>query len=174
MEQDIASKIDNADIPAELKFSLNELAEKLEALLPVLSAQQRRRMRYMLSRLVTEVTDPAVEPHWWESCLDLMSKAANGHDARGQAVLKAVQDLQPLLRQQMGPYEQVTLREITGETVYRICMLSETLTEPKKSFVAENAISLAQAQFNKHAWFRAIYAGKAPVGFMMIVDNAGR
>jgi diamine N-acetyltransferase len=48
---------------------------------------------------------------------------------------------------------------------------STALTEPRKHFVATNAISLAQAHFNKHAWFHAIYAGKAPVGFMMIVDD---
>ncbi|MBI5029758.1 MAG: GNAT family N-acetyltransferase [Chloroflexi bacterium] len=76
-----------------------------------------------------------------------------------------------MLRERLGPYEHVTLREITADTVFRICLLSDTLTEPKKYFVAPNAISLAQAHFNKYAWFRAIYAGKAPVGFMMIIDD---
>jgi diamine N-acetyltransferase len=75
------------------------------------------------------------------------------------------------LRARLGPYDNVTLREINADTVYGICLLSDTLTEPKKYFVAPNAQSLAQAHFNKYAWFRAIYAGRAPVGFMMIVDD---
>jgi len=32
-------------------------------------------------------------------------------------------------------------------------------------------MSLTQARFDECAWFRAIYAGKAPVGFVMLVDN---
>ena len=47
-------------------------------------------------------------------------------------------------------------------------MLSETLTPPKSNFVAPNAMSLSQAHFSEHAWFRAIYAGRKPVGFVML------
>ena len=65
----------------------------------------------------------------------------------------------------------MSLQPITEETVRGICQLSDTLTEPRKGYVAPNAISLAQAHFNKYAWFRAIHAGKAPVGFMMILDD---
>jgi diamine N-acetyltransferase len=75
------------------------------------------------------------------------------------------------MRERMGPYDEVTLREITEQTVRGICLLSDTLTEPQKYYVAPNAISLAQAHFSPYAWFRAIYAGPAPVGFMMLYDN---
>jgi diamine N-acetyltransferase len=37
--------------------------------------------------------------------------------------------------------------------------------------VADNAKSIAQAHFSKHAWFRAIYAGETPVGFIMLYDD---
>jgi diamine N-acetyltransferase len=37
--------------------------------------------------------------------------------------------------------------------------------------VAPNANSLAQALFSKEAWYRAIYAGKELVGFLMLYDN---
>jgi diamine N-acetyltransferase len=71
-----------------------------------------------------------------------------------------------------GPEAEVSLREITGETVRDICRLSDTLTPPKKNMVAPNAVSIAQAHFEPHAWFRAIYAGEAPVGFVMLYDDA--
>ena len=70
-----------------------------------------------------------------------------------------------------GPDAPLSLREITGETVRDICRLSDTLTPPKKYMVARNAESIAQAHFEPHAWFRAIYAGEAPVGFAMLYDN---
>jgi diamine N-acetyltransferase len=67
--------------------------------------------------------------------------------------------------------DSISLREITGETVRDICRLSDTLTPPRKYMVAPNAVSIAQAHFEPHAWFRAIYAGEAPVGFAMLYDN---
>ena len=66
---------------------------------------------------------------------------------------------------------EIRLREITSETVGSICKLSSTLTSPKSNFVANNAFSIAQAYFDKRAWFRAIYADETPVGFIMIVDD---
>jgi diamine N-acetyltransferase len=66
---------------------------------------------------------------------------------------------------------QVSLREITEQTVYEICMLSETLSPAHKKMVAPNALSIAQAHFSKYAWFRAIYADETPVGFIMLYDN---
>jgi len=171
MEQELVTKIETAAIPAELKFALTDLAQKLDALSPLLLAQARRRARYFFGHLVTEATDPATDTLWWEFTLDFVTTHAREHGEIGQAVVDAAQKLHPLLREHLGSDERVTLREITADTVFGICLLSDTLTEPKKYFVAPNAISLAQAHFNKRAWFRAIYAGRAPVGFMMIVDN---
>ena len=70
-----------------------------------------------------------------------------------------------------GPEAQVSLREITEETVREICKLTDTLTPPKKYMVAPNAVSIAQAYFSEHAWFRAIYADDTPVGFVMLYDD---
>lgn len=66
---------------------------------------------------------------------------------------------------------KITLREITAETVRPICNLSDTLSDVQKKMVAPNAISIAQAHFNKYAWFRAVYADEEPVGFIMLYDN---
>jgi diamine N-acetyltransferase len=68
-------------------------------------------------------------------------------------------------------FDQVSLREITAETVVTICNLSDTLTAPQNKMVAPNARSIAQAHFSPYAWFRAIYADETPVGFIMLYDN---
>jgi diamine N-acetyltransferase len=70
-----------------------------------------------------------------------------------------------------GPEAEVSLWEITDETVREICNLSDTLTPPKKYMVAANAVSIAQAYFEPKAWFRAIYADDIPVGFVMLYDD---
>jgi len=79
-----------------------------------------------------------------------------------------------MLDQQSAQHDQeaiVSLREITEETVCQICSLSDTLSEDQHKMVAPNAISIAQAHFAARAWFRAIYAGEEPVGFIMLSDE---
>lgn len=68
-----------------------------------------------------------------------------------------------------GRNAKVTLREITGETVRTICRLK--VSDHQKGFVAENAVSIAEAYFQPKAWFRAIYADETPVGFVMLYDS---
>jgi diamine N-acetyltransferase len=63
----------------------------------------------------------------------------------------------------------ITLKEITSETVRVICDLS--VRDDQIKFVAPNAVSIAQAYFSRHAWFRAIYADDTPVGFLMLEDQ---
>ena len=70
---------------------------------------------------------------------------------------------------QVGQDSMVTLREITADTVREICNLS--VHETQQQFVAPNAVSIAQAHFSEHAWFRAIYADEIPVGFLMLEDQ---
>ena len=65
---------------------------------------------------------------------------------------------------------QVTLQEITSETVRAVIKLS--VTEYQNRFVAPNAVSLAQALFAPEAWYRAIYLGDEPVGFVMLEDKS--
>ena len=66
---------------------------------------------------------------------------------------------------------QVSLREITAETVVTICKLSDTLSPAHRRMVAPNGQSIAQAYFEPKAWFRAIYADETPVGFIMLYDD---
>ncbi len=68
----------------------------------------------------------------------------------------------------------VSLREITADTVYSIIKFSETLPDDQQKMVALNAVSIAQAHFSDKAWFRAIYANETPVGFVMLYDNSDK
>lgn len=66
--------------------------------------------------------------------------------------------------------EPVELREITRDTLLSILRLK--VRPDQERFVASNAISIAQAHFfPETAWFRAIYAGDVPVGFVMLEDD---
>lgn len=71
-----------------------------------------------------------------------------------------------------APDANVSLRRISGKTVWVICKLS--VSDSQKGFVAPNAFSIAQAYFCRNAWFRAIYAGEIPVGFVMLHENPKR
>ncbi|WP_088282265.1 GNAT family N-acetyltransferase [Ideonella sp. A 288] len=65
---------------------------------------------------------------------------------------------------------QVSLREITADTVVQVIKLS--VAEHQKQFVAPNAVSLAQALFAPEAWYRAIWHGDEMVGFVMLEDES--
>jgi diamine N-acetyltransferase len=64
---------------------------------------------------------------------------------------------------------EVALVEVTGETVRSICRLE--VGPGQFRFVAPNAVSFAEALFEPKAWFRAISADGAPVGFVMLYDD---
>ena len=61
----------------------------------------------------------------------------------------------------------VSLREVTRETLRAVCKLD---AGDGGAQVAPNAVSIAEASFYDEAWFRAIYDGEAPVGFVMLYD----
>ncbi len=67
------------------------------------------------------------------------------------------------------PDADVSLREVTAETVRDVCRL--TVAPGQERFVAPNSVSIAEAYFCEKAWFRAIYADEMPVGFLMLYDD---
>ncbi len=64
--------------------------------------------------------------------------------------------------------DTVSLVEITEKNLSDILKLK--VAPAQESFVASNAVSIAQAHFNKAAWFRAIQAEEKFVGFAMLFD----
>jgi diamine N-acetyltransferase len=65
---------------------------------------------------------------------------------------------------------EVSLREITADTLREVCRLR--VAPGQEGFVAPVAFSIAEAHFSPLAWFRAVYAGDTPVGFVMLEDDA--
>ncbi len=64
------------------------------------------------------------------------------------------------------PAPKVSLREITKETINSILDLK--VAEGQGDLVGDNGNSIALAHFAEKAWYRGIYAGDEPVGFMML------
>jgi len=64
----------------------------------------------------------------------------------------------------------IELREVNKGNLREILRLK--VTPEQERFVASNAVSIAQAYFDREtAWFRAIYDGDTPVGFVMVEDK---
>lgn len=63
----------------------------------------------------------------------------------------------------------VTLREIDEDSLGGYLRLA--VRPDQKNFVADNSISIAQAHFSRHAWFRGVCADDTPVGFLMLHDD---
>lgn len=67
----------------------------------------------------------------------------------------------------------VTLREVTRETLYDIFRLK--VSPEQEGFVSPNEISISEAHFSPDvAWFRAIYSGDTPAGFVMLRDEPAK
>ncbi len=69
----------------------------------------------------------------------------------------------------MNEILRISLKKITKINLMSILQLD--VKPEQRNLVAPNAISIAQAHFNKDAWFRAIYADNKPIGFVMISDS---
>jgi diamine N-acetyltransferase len=59
----------------------------------------------------------------------------------------------------------VELREITQDSLRSVLDLA--VAPEQEQYVAANARSIAEAHFEPHAWYRGVYAGDVPVGFVM-------
>jgi hypothetical protein len=85
--------------------------------------------------------------------------APNGHSRPRQFVYVCV----------VPTEAEVSLREVTRETMRGICDLD--VRPDQRKYVAPNVFSIAQAYFEPRAWFRGIYAGETPVGFVMMHED---
>jgi len=64
---------------------------------------------------------------------------------------------------------KLSLRPVTSETVRAVCALE--VHGEQQGFVATNAISIAEAYYDKSAWFRAIYWDELLIGFVMLSED---
>ncbi len=77
------------------------------------------------------------------------------------------QDIQPTAA--INEHSVVTLREVTKDNLDSILELK--VKPEQQQFVADNAVSIAEAHFEEKAWIRAIFADETPVGFVMLYDD---
>jgi diamine N-acetyltransferase len=66
----------------------------------------------------------------------------------------------------MGKKKEVSLKQIRKTNLGAVLNLD--VNDEQKSMVASNARSIAQAHYSQYSWYRAIYAGDEPVGFVML------
>ena len=64
---------------------------------------------------------------------------------------------------------EISLQEVTATSVRAVCALD--VSPEQRSYVAANAVPIAQAHFEPCAWFRAIYADETPIGFVMLHED---
>ncbi|MFT5194867.1 MAG: diamine N-acetyltransferase [Cellvibrionaceae bacterium] len=63
----------------------------------------------------------------------------------------------------------VSLRKVTSGTLRSVLNLK--VAPHQENFVSPNAVSIAEAYFEEKAWFRAVYAGETPIGFVMTFED---
>jgi diamine N-acetyltransferase len=63
----------------------------------------------------------------------------------------------------------VSLQEVNASTVRSVIDLR--VAPEQESYVASNAVSIAEGYFHREAWFRSIHADSLPVGFVMLRDS---
>jgi diamine N-acetyltransferase len=171
MDADLLTRLETAELSNELKTAVANFYTALEDALPKLPRRREWQLAMYSERILDEITDDENDVYWWELTLDLAIRwTAEAEGPSGPAAQAAIV-LRDLLRETIDSDEDINLVEINEDTVRGICLMSETLDEPQRGMVADNAISLAQAHFSPNAWFRAIYAGRTPVGFLMLSDD---
>jgi len=124
--RDSLSQAASASAPDELKELLQELSIALGKMSTILPKAEVRRFAKGLDIIIDEATSEKPEIVWWEVWVDVITKAAQNMGQVGKPVLDVFARLVPMLTQKFGPYSEVTLREITAETVLGICGLSNT------------------------------------------------
>lgn len=67
--------------------------------------------------------------------------------------------------------ETLSLQEVTDDKMHALVKLSDTLTPSQQRCVAPNAVSIAQGLMHG-GWFRGIYLGDEPIGFVMVALHA--
>ena len=162
-----------AGLPEDLTENVEQMLSAAAALRPVYPPELTYQIDFGERTVLRELIDPEEQDsHWWQTGLFFIRQGIAAQPALQQEYGPLLDALQSQLGSRLGPYDEVSLREITEDTVTGICLLSELVTYPQNTFVAPNAYSLAQALFSSKAWYRAVYAGKAPVGFIMLEEDA--
>src|SRR5688572_21719445 len=85
--QDSFNKADAADIRAELKATLKQLADAVAVMTKSLPSEQAAEVTDDLSRLVNEATKPTPSKKWYSVSIDGLIKAAENVEKVGKPVI---------------------------------------------------------------------------------------
>jgi len=90
------------------------------------------------------------------------------------AIKKMGRNTSMFLRKEEIDYSRMTvkLEDITHKNFLAYCNLK--VAPHQKEFVAENVLSMAEANFSKSAWLKGIVADNTPVGFIMLSKNVSQ
>lgn len=163
-------QIAEANLKPEIAAAMTRFLDTFQALPAEPSTFNPGYMGLLLMFMVDDVcSEDEVGTLMWEMTLDMAKKWAMDRGDDGSEAVEAIEILIPLLAAHFNNDDtDLFLKEIDGYTVYGVVNLYETLSEPQRFYVAPNANSLAEAHFTDRAWYRAIYAGRALVGFVML------
>jgi diamine N-acetyltransferase len=173
--EDLIQGCRETELPPALAGGVEQLIAAAQALRPVHPPHEVYRISFAERCTLRELLDPDQhDTHWWPTGLYILQRALQDQPALDDAFGPALASLHAELDARLGPYNAVSLRQISSKTVSGICLLSELMEYPQNTFVAPNSYSLAEALFHPNAWYRAIYAGRTPVGFVMLEDDADK
>lgn len=171
METTPESRVNDASLPGPVKDALLAFVRTADAFIPLEHHSFGR--QFYFRRIVDGVVDEALNAgaplHWWESDVFYYARATGETELpAARAARAACAALIPALRAHLGPYDRITLAPITSDTIHPVARLSDTLDPAWRAANGDNVYALAEALFEPTAWPRAILAGKAPIGFVML------
>lgn len=95
--QNSFNKADSADIQAELKETLKQLADAVAVMAKTLPAEQATKITNDLSKLVDEATKPKPNQKWYSVSIDGLIKAAENVEKVGEPVINLSRKVLSLL-----------------------------------------------------------------------------
>ena len=95
--QDSFNKVETADIQAELKETLKQLATAVEAMNKALPTEQAAEAGDDLEKLVDEATKPKPNKKWYSVSIEGLIKAAENLDKLGEPVISLSKKVLSLL-----------------------------------------------------------------------------
>ncbi len=161
-----------SELPRDLAARVEELIDAVNCLRSTYPPEFIYRINFAERVVLRELMAPDDhDSHWWPTGLHIIREAVAERPSLEARFTTSLQSLQARITARMKPGTDVSLQQINSRTVTGICLLSELVSYPQNTFVAPNAYSLAEALFHPHAWYRAIYVGNSPAGFVMLDDD---